>query len=41
MALLIKAPARIPEDGSPPKLIDELVGHLVPKRLIVMRCEIG
>ena len=28
MALLIKAPARIPEDGSPPKVIDELVGRV-------------
>ncbi len=28
MALLITAPARIPEDGSPPKVIDELVGRI-------------
>ena len=28
MALLIKAPARIPKDGNPPKLIDELVGRI-------------
>ena len=28
MALLIKAPARIPQDSSPPKVIDELVGRV-------------
>ena len=28
MALLIKAPTRIPQDSSPPKVIDELVGRV-------------
>ena len=28
MALLITAPARIPENSSPPKVIDELVGRV-------------
>ena len=28
MALLIKAPARIPEGSTPPKVIDELVGRV-------------